>query len=168
MKTEIDGDGRRWRQMKMKTTHSWDQRSGSFLIADSTPEWWRWRQTRIETGSLWGGAKWQLLYSWWHPRVTKTELDISPLMPPTDSWPHEGCSSLCSPRSSHGTTPVLSFLDSLSGKQMVLKPWQSLQVVPTGLTEDKLQNFRHYGLYWITSSWFPTVLCSLSRFFSVL
>ena len=114
MKTEIDGDGRRWRQMKMKTTHSWDQQSGSFLIADGTPEWWRWRQTRIETGSLWGGAKWQLLYSWWHPWVTKTELDISPLMPPTDFWPHEGCSSLCSPRSSHGTAPVLSFLNLLS------------------------------------------------------
>ena len=52
-----------------------------------------------------------------HPTVTKTELDTSPLMRPADYCAHERSSSLCSPRSSRGTAPVLSFLNLLSGKR---------------------------------------------------
>ena len=95
-----DGDRRRRRQMKTETdedgdrrrqTHSGDERSGSSLTADDTP------------------------------RVTKTELDTSPLMQPADSRAYEEYSSLCSPRSSRGTAPVLSILKLLSGKRMVTK-----------------------------------------------
>ena len=116
-----DGDIRRPRQTKTETVEDGDSRG-------------RW-QLETKTDSLWRRAKWQLPFSWRHPRVTKTELDTS-LMQPADSRAHEGCSSLCSRRSSRWTAPVLSFPNLLSGKRMVTKRWQSPQVMPTGLTED--------------------------------
>ena len=67
----------------------------------------RWRHLKMKTDSHWGRAKWHLPYSWWQSRVTKTELDTSLLMWPADSQAHEGCSSLCSSRSSRGTAPVI-------------------------------------------------------------
>ena len=120
--TDEDGDRRRRRQTKTETVvgedrHSGDERSSSSPTAENTLERIRRRQTKID--SLWGRAKWQLPYSWRHPWVTRTELDTSPLMRPADSRAHEGCSSLCSPRSSRGTTPVLSFLNLLSGKHQL-------------------------------------------------
>ena len=90
-------------------------------------------------------------------------------MRPADSRAHEGCSSLCSPRSSRGTAPVLSFLNLLSGKRRIMKGWQFPLGVPTGLTEDELQNVRHYGPNWTTSfSFVPhSPLCPKHAMFPV-
>ena len=68
-----DGDGRRRRQTK--TGVDVDGR--------------RRRQSKTKTDSLWGRAKWQLPYSYRHPRMTKTELDTSPLVRPAESRAHE-------------------------------------------------------------------------------
>ena len=90
--------------------------SGTTTETDEDGHRRRRRQTKTKTNSLWGRAKWQLFYSWRHPRVTNTELDTSPLMRPADSRAHEGCSSLCGPRSSCGTAKVLLFPNLLSVK----------------------------------------------------
>ena len=109
-----------------------DQPPGS--TTETNEDEFRRRQTK--TDSLWGRAKWQLPYSWRHPRVTKTELDTSSLMRPADSRAPEKCSSLSSPGSTRGTTQVLSFLNLLSAKSKAMKRGQSPKVVSTDLTED--------------------------------
>ena len=139
--TDEDGDGRYRRQTKTETGDVGDRRRRRQA---------KRRKSKTKTDSLWGRAKWQLPNSWRHTRVTKMELDTCPLKRPDDSRANEGCSSLCSPRSSRGATPVFSFLNLLSGKQMVTKRWQSPQVVPTGLTEDLQPNLRNYGPKWTT------------------
>ena len=102
--TGTDEDGDRWRRRRAKTETDEDGYS-----------------RRRRQNSLWERAKWQFPHSWRHPRVRKTELDTSSLMQPADSRAHDGCSSLCSPRSSRGTAQILSFLNLLSGKWMVTK-----------------------------------------------
>ena len=94
----------------------------------------RLRRSKTKTVSLWGRANWQLPYSWRHPRVN-TELDTF-LVRPAYSRANESCSRLCNPRSSRGTAPVRSFLNSRPGKGRIMKRWQSPQVAPAGLTED--------------------------------
>ena len=80
--TDEDGDSRRRRQ-----THSGDERSGSSLTADDTPEWRR--------------------------RNLILLLSCNPLTPE----PMKDAACLCSPRSSRGTALVLSFLNLFSGKR---------------------------------------------------
>ena len=89
---------------------------------------------RIKTNALWGGAKWQLSFSW---RLLQSDEDGTwYLMRLADSRAHGGCSSLCRPRSSRRTIPVASFLNLLSVKRIAKERRQSPHVVPTGLTED--------------------------------
>ena len=90
-KTEIDEDrdGRRRRLSKTETVEDED---------------------RLTLGTREVAVPLQLTTS----RVTKAELDTS-LIRPADSRAHEGCSSLCSPRSGRGTAPALPFLSLLSG-----------------------------------------------------
>ena len=115
-RTEIDRDRRRWRQTKTKTD-TLEMSEVAALLHLTTPQSDNGRQRQTKTYSLWGWVKWQLPYSWQHPRVMRTELDTSPLMQPADSRAREGCSSLCSPTSSHGIAPFLSFLNLLSVKR---------------------------------------------------
>ena len=108
--SDEDGGGRRRRLTK--TYSLWGRAKWQLSCS-----WRHPRVTKTKTDSLWGWAKWQLPHSWRHPRMTKRQLDTSPLMRLADSRAHEGCSSFCSPRSSRGTAPVLSFLNLLSGKR---------------------------------------------------
>ena len=176
----------RRRQTKMEIDEDWDGR--------------RRRQTKPKTKTkidlFLGRAKWQLPYSWRHPRVTKTEADED-----GDSEDEDrltlGTSEAAAPvqlttpqsdKASHATrwlpspwrmqqslqpqvqscnrpsplVPELTFR-----KTLVIKRWQSPQVVPTGLTEDEPQNFLHYGLNWTTSCLLRSWQSSAHMIFSV-
>ena len=85
----------------------------------------------------------------------------------SDSSAHEGCSSLCSPRSSRRTAPVASFLNLLSVKRIAKERRQSAQVVPAGLTKGfncKTLSALRPKLQHVFSSPFRTILCILSTY----
>ena len=159
-KTEVDEDEDIYKG-KERCTLGWSK-VAALLQMTTAPEWQRWRQTKKKTYALCGRGKQQLPFRWrlpqsdedggrWRrwthsgveesgsslsaddfPGVRKTELDTSPPTWLADSRTHGGCSSLCSPR----TVPVASFLNLLSVRRIAKERWQSLQVVPTCMTED--------------------------------
>ena len=175
METDKDGDGWRWRQTKMKEdTHSGDEWSGSPFTADDTPEWRRQRQTKMEADE---------------DRLTLGTSEVAASLQLTTpqsnedgTWyfsSHAICWLPCPWRMQQSLQPQVQLWNRPSPliselafrKVRVIKRWQSHLVVPTGLTEDQLQNFWHYSLKWMAScflhSWQSSVpkayicLCSV-------
>ena len=125
MEADQEEDYALWGRGKQQLPFRW-------RLPQSDEDWGRWRRW-THSGVEESGSS---LSADDFPRVRKTELDTSPPTWLADSRTHGGCSSLCSPKSSHRTVPVASFLNLLSVRRIAKECWQSFQVVPTCMTED--------------------------------